>query len=85
MSSSPIARNTSDAAETARLVEDAGRRGIAVAADVSDEASCRQLVERANDEFGGIDVLVNNAAMQRPRAAIEDITTEEWERRCGRT
>jgi NAD(P)-dependent dehydrogenase (short-subunit alcohol dehydrogenase family) len=69
-----------DAAETARLVEGAGRRGIAVAADVSDEASCRQLVERANDEFGAIDVLVNNAAMQRPRAAIEEITTEEWER-----
>jgi NAD(P)-dependent dehydrogenase (short-subunit alcohol dehydrogenase family) len=68
-----------DGAETARFVEDAGRRGIAVAADVSDEASCRELVERANDEFGGIDVLINNAAMQRPRAAIEDITTEEWE------
>ena len=50
------------------------------AADVSDEESCRQLVERAAAEFGAIDVLVNNAAMQRPRAAIEDITTDDWER-----
>ena len=68
-----------DAADTTRLIEDAGRRGIAVAADVSDEASCRQLVERAAREFGAIDVLVNNAAMQRPRDRIEDITTDDWE------
>jgi NAD(P)-dependent dehydrogenase (short-subunit alcohol dehydrogenase family) len=69
-----------DAAETTRLVEAAGRRGIAVPMDIGDEASCRQLVERAGAEFGAIDVLVNNAAMQRPRAAIEDITTEDWDR-----
>jgi len=56
-----------------------GAAGIAVAADVSDEASCRQLVERAAREFGAIDVLVNNAAMQRPRDRIEDITTDDWE------
>ncbi len=68
-----------DAAETTRLVEAAGRRGISVPADVSDEESCRQLVERAAAEFGAIDVLVNNAAVQRPRAAIEDITTDDWE------
>jgi len=68
-----------DAADTVRLVEAAGQRGIAVGADVSDEASCRALVERARDEWGGIDVLVNNAAMQRPRQAIEDITTDDWE------
>ena len=70
---------TDDAAETVRLVEAAGQRGIAVAADVSDEGTCRALVERARDEWGGIDVLVNNAAMQRPRDVIEDITTDDWE------
>jgi len=68
-----------DAAQTVRHIEAAARRGIAVAADVSDEGACRALVDRARDEFGGIDVLVNNAAMQRPRQAIEDITTDDWE------
>jgi NAD(P)-dependent dehydrogenase (short-subunit alcohol dehydrogenase family) len=69
-----------DAAETVRWVEDAGRRAIALAADVSDEAGCRRLVERTRDELGGIDILVNNAATQRQRERIEDIPTEEWER-----
>jgi NAD(P)-dependent dehydrogenase (short-subunit alcohol dehydrogenase family) len=69
-----------DAAETTRLIEEAGRRGVAVAGDLSEETDCRQLIERAHDEFGAIDVLVNNAAMQRPRATIEDITTDDWER-----
>jgi NAD(P)-dependent dehydrogenase (short-subunit alcohol dehydrogenase family) len=68
-----------DAAETVRLVEAAGQQGIAVATDVSDEGACRALVERARDAWGGIDVLVNNAAMQRPRDVIEDITTDDWE------
>jgi NAD(P)-dependent dehydrogenase (short-subunit alcohol dehydrogenase family) len=68
-----------DASETVRHVEEAGRRGIAVASDVSDETSCRDLIERANGELGGIDVLVNNAAMQRPRDSIEEITTDDWE------
>ena len=69
-----------DAADTVRLVEAAGRRAIAVAGDLQDETHCRRLVERARDEFGGIDVLVNNAATQRMRQQIEEISTEEWER-----
>jgi NAD(P)-dependent dehydrogenase (short-subunit alcohol dehydrogenase family) len=68
-----------DAAETVRHVEEAGRRGVAIASDVSDETNCRDLIERANRELGGIDVLVNNAAMQRPRQSIEEITTDDWE------
>jgi NAD(P)-dependent dehydrogenase (short-subunit alcohol dehydrogenase family) len=69
-----------DAAETVRLVEAAGRRAIAVAGDLQDEAHCRRLVEQAREEFGGVDLLVNNAATQRKRLQIEEITTEEWER-----
>ncbi len=69
-----------DAADTVRLIEDAGRRGIAVAGDIGDEAHCRALVERARNEFGGIDILVNNAATQRRREQIEEIPTEEWDR-----
>jgi NAD(P)-dependent dehydrogenase (short-subunit alcohol dehydrogenase family) len=69
-----------DAADTIRLVEDAGRRGIAFAGDVSIERTCRDLVARAREEWGGIHVLVNNAATQRRRERIEDIGTDEWER-----
>jgi NAD(P)-dependent dehydrogenase (short-subunit alcohol dehydrogenase family) len=68
-----------DAADTVRLVEAAGRRAIAVAGDLQDEGHCRRLVERARDDLGGIDILVNNAATQRKRQQIEEIPTEEWE------
>jgi NAD(P)-dependent dehydrogenase (short-subunit alcohol dehydrogenase family) len=69
-----------DAADTVRLIEAEQRRGIAVAGDLQDEAYCRQLVERAHDAFGRIDILVNNAATQRKRQQIEEIPTDEWER-----
>jgi NAD(P)-dependent dehydrogenase (short-subunit alcohol dehydrogenase family) len=69
-----------DAADTVRLIEADGRRGLAVAGDLSDEAHCRRLVEQARDTFGALDVLVNNAATQRQRDRIEEIPTAEWER-----
>jgi NAD(P)-dependent dehydrogenase (short-subunit alcohol dehydrogenase family) len=69
-----------DAADTVRLIEAAGRRAVAVAGDLQEEAHCRQLVERARDELGGVDILVNNAATQRMRQQIEEIPTDEWER-----
>src|SRR5687768_6305773 len=72
-----------DAADTIRLIEEDGRRAIAVAGDLQDEGHCRRLVERARDEFGRIDILVNNAATQTKRLQIEEITTEEWDRILG--
>ncbi len=69
-----------DARETARWVERAGRRAVVVAGDVADEAHCRSLVERAEREFGKLDILVNNAAMQRSHESIADISAEEWDR-----
>jgi NAD(P)-dependent dehydrogenase (short-subunit alcohol dehydrogenase family) len=69
-----------DAQETARWVEDAGRRAVLVPGDLADPAHCRAVIDRAVDEFGRIDVLVNNAAFQMARASIEDIPDEEWDR-----
>ncbi|MCL6738350.1 SDR family oxidoreductase [Streptomyces neyagawaensis] len=70
-----------DARETARLVEDAGRKAIAVPCDVRDEEQCRKLIERAVAEFGRIDVLVNNAAYQMAQSdGIEGISTEQFDR-----
>jgi len=68
-----------DAKETARLVEEAGRRAILVPGDLADPAHCRAIIERAVAEFGRIDVLVNNAAFQMSHEAIEDIPDTEWD------
>jgi NAD(P)-dependent dehydrogenase (short-subunit alcohol dehydrogenase family) len=48
---------------TRTVVEDAGRRAIAVRTDVADPASCQALVDAAMAEFGRVDVLVNNAGV----------------------
>ncbi|CAN5804108.1 SDR family oxidoreductase [soil metagenome] len=69
-----------DARETCRLVEEAGRRAVAVAGDISDEDHCSALVERAVSEFGRIDVLINNAAHQQTYDSIEEIPTADWRR-----
>lgn len=68
-----------DARETARWVEEAGRRVLTVPGDIRDETHCRTLVAQALKAFGRIDVLVNNAAHQASFAQIEDISAEEWE------
>jgi len=69
-----------DAQETKRWVEEAGRKAVLVPGDVGDPAHCRSIVDRAVSEFGRIDVLVNNAAMQRTHESLEDVTDEEWDR-----
>ncbi len=66
-----------DARETIRHVEAAGRKAIAAPGDLTDEAHCRQLIERAVEEFGRLDVLVNNAAYQMARDGIAEIPS--WE------
>jgi hypothetical protein len=68
-----------DAAETRRLVEDAGRRCLTVPGDVSDREHCRALVDRAVDELGRLDVLVNNAAFQMAYESFLEIPPDEIE------
>jgi NAD(P)-dependent dehydrogenase (short-subunit alcohol dehydrogenase family) len=68
-----------DGAESARWIEQAGRRAVRMPGDLADEGYCTALVERAFDEFGRIDVLINNAAFQRTHESIADITTEAWD------
>jgi NAD(P)-dependent dehydrogenase (short-subunit alcohol dehydrogenase family) len=69
-----------DARETVRVVEEAGRKAIAVAGDIGDEAHCRQLVRRAVGELGHLDILVNNAAYQMTREGIAGISSAEFDR-----
>ena len=68
-----------DAAETAKYVEDSGQRAVLVAGDLSEPQHCRDLIARAVEEFGRIDVLVSNAAYQMTRESLEDIPDEEWD------
>ncbi len=65
-----------DAQETARVVEEAGKKCVRVPGDISEEAQCQKIVDQAVEEFGGIDVLVNNAAHQRTVSGIADVSTE---------
>ncbi|MFC0038820.1 SDR family oxidoreductase [Actinomadura rayongensis] len=69
-----------DAADTARLVEEAGRKAVLVPGDLRDPGQCRTVIRRAVDAFGRIDVLVSNAGYQMTRERIEDIPDEEWNR-----
>ncbi|WP_172717243.1 SDR family oxidoreductase [Neorhizobium sp. T6_25] len=68
-----------DAQDTARWVKEAGRKAVVVAGDLKSEDQCLSLVQRSIDEFGRIDILVNNAAFQRTYADISDISAEEWD------
>jgi NAD(P)-dependent dehydrogenase (short-subunit alcohol dehydrogenase family) len=69
-----------DARQTIDLVEAEGRRAIVVAGDLQDERHCRRIVEQTRDELGRVDVLVNNAAYQQRFEAVEEVSTQEWER-----
>jgi NAD(P)-dependent dehydrogenase (short-subunit alcohol dehydrogenase family) len=68
-----------DAKETQRLVEEAGRKAVLIAGDVSLAAHCRTIIDKAVKELGGVDILVNNAAHQATFKSIEDITDDKWE------
>ncbi|ADB41261.1 SDR family oxidoreductase [Spirosoma linguale] len=69
-----------DARETARLVEEAGRKAVLVPGDISDEGHCKQLIQQAVSELGGLDILVNNAAFQMAHESLQDISSEELDR-----
>ncbi|NGM12840.1 SDR family oxidoreductase [Verrucosispora sioxanthis] len=70
-----------DARETVRLIEAAGRKGVAVRGDIADERNCSALIERAVTDLGGIDILVNNAAYQMAQdKGIAGISTEQFDR-----
>jgi NAD(P)-dependent dehydrogenase (short-subunit alcohol dehydrogenase family) len=62
-----------DAQETKRCVEAEGRRCLLLPGDVKDPSFCRQAVARTVDEFGRLDVLVNNAAFQEHAASLEEL------------
>jgi NAD(P)-dependent dehydrogenase (short-subunit alcohol dehydrogenase family) len=69
-----------DARDTARWIEEAGRRAILVPGDLQDPAHCRAVIDLAVEELGRVDVLVSNAAFQMNYESLEEIPDEEWDR-----
>jgi NAD(P)-dependent dehydrogenase (short-subunit alcohol dehydrogenase family) len=68
-----------DAKSTAQYVTDAGRKAVLISGDVSKKEHCREIVDRTVEEFGRIDILVNNAAYQMSHDELDEISDEEWE------
>lgn len=66
-----------DAKETAKWVKKAGKKAITVAGDIREEEHCKKIIERAVEEFGGLDILVNNAAFQMSHKSIQELSAEE--------
>lgn len=69
-----------DAQETVTWIREAGRVAVAMPGDIQDQHHCVAIVERAVTEFGGVDILVNNAAYQMSLDGIASLTTEQMER-----
>ncbi len=68
-----------DAKEVIDLIKAEGRVGVAIPGDLRDEKFCQELVQRAAQGLGGLDIVVNNAGRQQTRASILDLTTEDFD------
>lgn len=69
-----------DAMLTQRHVAEYGRKAILVPGDISEEKHCIEIVRKALDTFGRLDIVVNNAAVQYPQKNLEDITAEQLQK-----
>jgi NAD(P)-dependent dehydrogenase (short-subunit alcohol dehydrogenase family) len=72
-----------DARDTARYVEEAGRKCVLVAGDLADRAHAKTVIPKALEELGGVDILVNNAAFQMTHESLEEISDDEWDLTVG--
>ncbi|UPM44977.1 3-oxoacyl-ACP reductase family protein [Halocatena salina] len=70
--------NDEAAEETVETIENEGSTATAVQADVSEEMEAKELVETVTEEFGGIDVLVNNAGILKP-STLAEMDVETWD------
>lgn len=68
-----------DARETRRVVEAEGRRCLTLEGDLTDPDFCAHVVERTLQEFGALDILVNNAAFQQHQPSLDALTDEQWD------
>ncbi|NEU84629.1 SDR family NAD(P)-dependent oxidoreductase [Nostoc sp. UIC 10630] len=69
-----------DAQEVIQLIEQSGRKAVALPGDITDEHFCQKLVTDAVQSLNGLDILVNNAGAQTSYPSISDITTEHFDK-----
>jgi NAD(P)-dependent dehydrogenase (short-subunit alcohol dehydrogenase family) len=68
-----------DARDVIALIQEVGRKAVAIPGDLRDEAFCKTLVEKAVAALGGLDILVSNAARQQSNESILDISSEDFD------
>ncbi len=73
-------QNDADAQQTRALVEARGGQCLVIRGDVRRSQECRDAVAQVVAEYGGLNILVNNAAYQCAQQKFEDITEEQWRR-----
>jgi NAD(P)-dependent dehydrogenase (short-subunit alcohol dehydrogenase family) len=66
--------------ETARMIEEAGGRALAVRCDVTRSEDAKAALDKAVETFGRLDVAFNNAGVEQPIMPAADLTEEEWDR-----
>ncbi|MEO8258469.1 MAG: SDR family oxidoreductase [Acidobacteriota bacterium] len=70
-------QSRAEAEQTAAAVRGAGRRGVAIRADLSQPQACAALVAATAEAFGGVDILINMASVYR-RKPFEDLRLDDW-------
>lgn len=70
-------KDSVDAKETKKLVEEKGSKAIIISADISIEKNCQKIVQKVIKTWGRLDILVNNAAVQYPQTEIENIKEKQ--------
>jgi len=73
------ARTASELESVVKEIEAGGGRGAWLAADLSREADCERVVAAAQEGFGGVHILVNNAGHYGPVKPVEEIMPAEWD------
>ena len=72
--------NTDDAMTTKQMVERKGRACLVIQADVRSSAACHDVVTQTVNQYGKLNILINNAAFQMAQETIEDLTEEQFRR-----
>jgi NAD(P)-dependent dehydrogenase (short-subunit alcohol dehydrogenase family) len=75
-----LAEEEEDGQDTRRWIEEAGKAAMTLPGDIQDERHCQSMVDRVFGEFGGLDILINNAAFQMTHESMEQIPPGEFER-----
>jgi NAD(P)-dependent dehydrogenase (short-subunit alcohol dehydrogenase family) len=74
-----LSEEEADAKKTEQEVKDCGRACLLLPGDLSEGQTCDEIVQQTVDRFGKLDILVSNAAYQRRKDELEDLTDEELE------